>query len=165
LQGFCKWKLRLLQVTLHCVAWSADRQRTFCLHRAVKGIGHESCASHWLHSTRPCHTMQSVKNMINFVVTYARCLLPVFAALLLWLRITVLTILRQALQVFYGLPTSSPCCVIFGVPLSLVSTSMLSPEPTQSGDCSNRRRNGQQRAKTNSLAYLFLLSNAPFCCE
>jgi hypothetical protein len=30
LQGFCKWKLRLLQVTLHCVTWLADRQRTFC---------------------------------------------------------------------------------------------------------------------------------------
>jgi hypothetical protein len=109
--------------------------------------------------------MQSVKNMISFAVTHTGCLSPAFAALLLWLRITVLAILRQVLQAFYGLPTSSPCCVIFDVPLSFVSTSMPSPEPTQSGDCSNRRRNGQQRAKTNSLAYLFLLSNAPFCCE
>lgn len=41
LQGFCKWKLWLLQVTLQCVAWLADSQCTFCLHRAVKKIGHE----------------------------------------------------------------------------------------------------------------------------
>ena len=37
LQGFCKWKLRLLQVTLHCVTRSADRQRTFCFASSAAG--------------------------------------------------------------------------------------------------------------------------------
>ena len=94
-------------------------------------------------------------------MTHAGCLSPAFAVLLLWLRITVPAILRQVLQAFYGLSTSSPCCAIFDVPLSFVSTSMPSPEPTQSGDCSNKAPQRQQRAKTNPLAYLFLLSYTP----
>ena len=49
------------KVTLHCVAWSADRQCIFCLHRTVKGIGHESCAFSRGYP-RPCHTMQNVKH-------------------------------------------------------------------------------------------------------
>jgi hypothetical protein len=121
--------------------------------------------SHWLDSTRPCYTMQNVKNPINFVVTRVGCLSPAFAALLLWLRITVLAILRQVLQALYGLSTSSPFCVTFDVALSFVSTSMPSPEPTQSGDCPNRRRNGSNVPRSIPLAYLFSFPMLLFCCE
>jgi hypothetical protein len=60
LQGFYKWKLWLLQVTLQC---------TFCLHRAVKKIGRELWAFYRGYP-RP-YRMQNVKPQIN--ICYNPC--------------------------------------------------------------------------------------------
>src|SRR5277367_6206060 len=100
---------------------------------------------------------------INFCCDPCRVSPPAPAALLLRLRLTALAILRQVLQAFYSLSTSSPCCVIFDMPLSFVSTSMPSPELTRPGDCSNRHRNGSNVPRPIPWHISFSFSNASFC--
>ena len=147
LQGFCKWKLRLLQVTLHCVAWSADRQRTFCLHRALKGIGHKSCAFSRGYP-RPCYTTQNVKYPDEL------CRDPCRASLTSPCCVATLVAHHRASH-----SSRSPPSVLRLINLFALLWH-LRPEPTQSCDCSNKAPQRQQ----HSLAYLFF-SNAPFRCE